>query len=192
MSSEQLRKSLKRLMRSELVHAAISGTVRSVDEAMLTCDVDPADGGPTLYDVRLKVSRGAQEVGCFSIPKVGSKVLVLVLDGNLNNSAVVQVEDIKEHLVRVNGGAELRIKPNGVVIVNGEQFGGLVKVQELRSELSKVNAFLATLRQAISAAPITPGDGGAAFKIAVNAAIASQQLPTYTDIENTKVKHGGV
>lgn len=191
-TGEHIRKSLKRMMRSELVDAAIAGTVKAVDASAFTCDVEPVDGGPVLYDVRLKVSRGGQEVGVFSIPQVGSKVVVLVLAGNVNNCAVVSAEDVKEHVVRVNGGAEIRVKPNGTITLNGDQFGGLVKVQELRSELAKVNAFLATLRSAINAAPVVSGDGGAAFKGALSAAIGGLQLPSYNGIENTKVKHAGV
>lgn len=190
--NEQLRKSLKRLVRKELVHAALTGTVKAVDESQYTCDVEPSDGGALLYDVRLKVSRSGQDFGAFSIPKVGSKVLVVVLDGNTNNMAVAQVEDIKEHVVRVNGGAELRVKPSGTVTINGDAHGGLVKVNSLKSDLALVNTFLNTLRTAIQSAPVVANDGGASFKAALSAAIAALQLPTYNAIENTKVKHGGV
>ncbi|HRF82634.1 MAG TPA: hypothetical protein PL070_21415, partial [Flavobacteriales bacterium] len=105
---------------------------------------------------------------------------------------VVAVEDIKEWVLIANGGAELRVKQGGNIAINGEQYGGLIKVQELRTELTKVNTFLTTLRSAIQSAPVAPGDGGAAFKSALISALSALQVPTYTNIESSKTKHGGV
>lgn len=190
--SEAVSKALRKMARNAVPSTVLTGTVKAVDMQKHTCDVTPDDGGPTLYDVRLKVRQSADDKGAFSVPKVGSPVTVAIIGGNVNNLVVLAVEDIKEHIIRCDGDAEVRVKPNGMVTLNGEQYGGLVKVQELRSELAKVNLFLTTLRTAIQSAPVVANDGGASFKAAVAAAIASLQLPNYNGIESNKTKHGGV
>lgn len=190
MSSEKLRKALTGLADKRMKVAAMSGTVQAVDGYL--CDVRPSDGGAVFHDVRLKVAATDDDGGTYAIPNVGSKVLMAMLDNNQNSMVVVQVEDVKEYVVKVRGGAELRVLPNGAVSINGEAYGGLVKVQELRTELGKVNTYLEALRTAIQTCIISPGDGGAALKTAMAGAISGTQLPTYTNIESTKTKHGGL
>ncbi|WP_400192821.1 hypothetical protein [Hymenobacter sp. B81] len=58
----------------------IEGVVKSVSLDDLTCEVEPADGGAELVDVRLRsVIDGGQD-GFLMIPVVGSDVTVAMLD----------------------------------------------------------------------------------------------------------------
>lgn len=187
--SEEVRKALKRMVRKQLAPEVITGKVVAVFGTD-TCDVEPSDGGAVLYDVRLRVSQNSADSGAFSVPKKGSQVVCVQLAMNANNWAVIAVEDIEEHIVKVNGNAELRVKPNGNITINGDQYGGLVKVQELRTELDKVTSFLNTLRNAINSAGAGPD--AAPFKAALSAALGPLPLPSYTNIESDKTKHGSL
>lgn len=167
-------------------------TGRVVAVSGYTCDVDPDDGGPTLYDVRLKVALNDAQTGVYSIPRIGSGVMVGLIDANLNKAVVLDVETIERHIILIDGDGKMELLPGGQVHLNGDQYGGLVKADELRNELQKVTTFLTTLRQAIAAAPVSPGDGGSAFKSSLTGAISALQLPTYAQIESTSTKHGGL
>lgn len=181
------RKALKGFVKALQRPPLMTGKVVAVDAD--TCDVAPSDGGPTLYSVRLKPAMGTQEAGTITWPKVGSTCVVAELDGNANKYILVNCEQVDRVLVKLQGGATVEVRNNGTVELNGAQYGGLVKVQELRQELAKVNTFLTTLRSAISAAP--GGGDVAPFKGALSAALAPLQVPTYQTIESQKTKHGG-
>lgn len=189
MSMEQAHNALRRMVDRRQRPEVVTGTVSRVNG--LLCDVLPSDGGAELLDVRLKPSSSAGEAGCYAVPRQGSTVTVAMLQGNTNVWAVLQVQDIARWVVRVHGGARVEVLPNGMVELNGAQYGGLVRVNELRLELQKVTTWLSAIRQAIAAAPVSPGDGGAAFKASVSLSLSSLQLPDYSGIESQKVKHGG-
>lgn len=188
--TERVNKALKRLARGEQRVQVITGKVSAVNG--MVCDVVPSDGGAMMFDVRLTVTSSSDEVGCVAVPMVGSSVIIGMLNGDPNAWTVLHVERIERWFLNLPGKASIEARPNGNVLINGESYGGLVKVQELRSELQKVNTFLITLRTAITAAVPAPGDGGAAIKAAVASAIQTLQLPTYTSIESQRTKHGGL
>lgn len=183
----QVGRALKQFVKDSLRWPVITGTVRAVNGDM--CDVDPADGGPTLYDVRLKPAATDGQMGMIAYPMKGSNVVLLRLNGDDNAYAVAQVERIERMHVELAGGATLDLLPNGMLHINGDAHKGLVKVQELRQDLAKVNTFLETLRNALNTAP--GGGDVVPFKIALNAALAPLQLPTYATIESQTTKHGG-
>lgn len=188
MSMEQAHNALRRMVDRRQRPEVITGTVSRVNG--LLCDVLPSDGGAELLDVRLKPSSSAGDAGCYAVPRQGSTVAVAMLQGNANVWAVLQVQDIERWVVRVNGGGRVEVLPNGMVELNGAQYGGLVRVNELRLELQKVTTWLSSIRQAIAAAPVSGGDGGATFKAAVSAVLGPLPLPEYGNIESQRVKHG--
>lgn len=190
MSGERANKALRQLMDRRIPVVVFNGVVKSVSG--FTCDVEPIDGGPVYYSVRLRVSQNDSDTGVYQIPNQGSDCVVARLGANENNLYLISAEDVKEYVIKVAGGAEIRVGQNGITSINGEQYGGLVVAQELRTELAKVNTYLTTLRSAIQAAPVSPGDGGAAFKASLASALSSMQIPTYTNIESTKTKHGSL
>jgi hypothetical protein len=190
MSTEAAHKALRKFAKRMQTVQVITGSVKAVNGYL--CDVEPSDGGPVIFDVRLKVASNAGEEGCYAIPRNGSRVRLVMLDGQDNAWAVTDVETIESWVLHLDGGATIEAKPNGAVAINGDQYGGLVKVEELRQELAKVNTFLTTLRQAIASAPVVGGDGGASMKAYIASQLGGLQIPTYNTIESTRTKHGGV
>ena len=183
------RKALKQFVQGMQRPPLLTGKVVAVDAD--TCDVDPSDGGPTIYMVRLKPAIGTNEVGTITWPKVGSTCVIAELDGDANKYILVNCEQVDRVLVKLEGGATMEVKNDDTMELNGAQYGGLVKVQDLRQDLNKVNAFLEGLRQALATSATLPEDGGATYKAQITAAISGLQLPTYNTIESPKTKHGG-
>lgn len=128
--------------------------------------------GATWEDVRLTaVSDGRTNLHIK--PAVGSYVICADLSrGGMSDLAVVMVSRID--LIEV-GTAEHTA----------------VKGDVLHSELDKLTHRVDTIIQAIKAATPTSGDGGAALKAAIVAALeAIPAKEDFSKIENDKIKHG--
>lgn len=149
-------------------------TVVSVDTTNQTIDATPltSKSSVNFEGAYLGASEDEKTNGLLYIPKVGS--LVGIIQQSSIYSRVVLFSEIES--ISLLGGA----------------FGGLIKVNELVSELKKANELLNAMMQTISGPPIPEAGNGAnsAFQTALAGAIAGKQLPTYSDIENTKIKHG--
>ena len=145
--------------------------VVSVNEAALTIVAQPIDEDEAEYvDVRLSVDADGNT---YFIPSVGSLVLVTELEKDSGEAFVSQ-----------------HSQPEKVVMLGGN-FGGLIKVSELISELNKVNTAIQTIVSAFANSPVVAGDGGASFKSGLISATAGIVYPTYSDIENKDITHGG-
>jgi len=146
-------------------------TVESVDLDTLTITAVPLDEDEAEYlDVRLSVD---SEGSTYIIPSVGSLVLVSEIEKE-SGSAFVSQHSVPEKMVMMGG-----------------DFGGLIKIYDLVGELNKVNTALNIIIQAINASPVVPTDGGASFKAGLVSAVNTIVLPTYSDIENKNITHGG-
>jgi virulence-associated protein VagC len=187
--SDKVRKSLIRLI-NDIKMDAIVGTVKTVDVANYTCDVEPMDGGAEYHDVRLKVAIDNNDGGLVQIPKQGSQVIISPLNETQTAFFVLVFTEVTEFHVKVDGGAKIQVKANGEVLINGGLLGGLPKIVDLKAELVKLNANINTLKvatQTAVAAYSAALDGGSSAT-AFNAALASMQAQNLTTLENTKVK----
>tara|TARA_R110002020_G_scaffold54690_3_gene152270 strand:- start:4150 stop:4848 length:699 start_codon:yes stop_codon:yes gene_type:complete len=78
-----------------------------------------------------------------------------------------------------------------VLELNGNNLGGLIDIEELKTELQKINDQLSAIKQVVSAPIPEPGNGSpSALAVALNSSLSPLTNPTYTNIENDKVKHG--
>ena len=149
---------------------AFPAIVNSVDKDLFTCTVTP-QGGVKMVDVRLKAGIEEQDDGLVEIPALGSSVLVVLMANQEENAFVAKCSQVEE------------------VLFYGGTHGGLIKVQELVSQLEKVNQFLLTIKNGFTNAPVAPNDGGPAFKNFMKSALESAETGDYSNIENPKVKH---
>ncbi len=76
------------------------------------------------------------------------------------------------------------------IIINEGTNDGLIIIEKLKTDLSKYSNVLTALKSAIDGfAPTgTPADGGA-LATALKTAMLAYQSPTFSTIENTKIKH---
>ena len=74
------------------------------------------------------------------------------------------------------------------VILNEGEFGGLIKVEELVTELKKTNDYLETLRSATKNA-LTLLDALVPTSTTFELEMSGQSVGDYSNIENEEVKH---
>ena len=148
--------------------------VTTVDESNRTVDVQPINGDPELFDVMLQANI-QQEVGFCPIPKEGSYVIVTFL--TRSTAFVSLFTELDQIIIDV---------PE--IVINGGKNKGLIKVDALQAEVSKLNANFEVIKQAVIGAATSPGDGGAAFKAALIAALQFQDADV-TGTTNEKVQH---
>ena len=156
---------------------SVKGKVISIDTDKRTCEVEPFNDDANLIDVKLQSSESGG-TGVLFIPEEGSDVTVHFLDTDeayvTKTSKVSKVEIITE---------------NGDILLNGEDFGGLIKIEELKTQINKNTQILNQIQTVFKSWVVSPSDGGAALKAMVTAFI---NLPRadLSDIENETVKHG--
>jgi hypothetical protein len=160
----------------------IAGSENDDKVKMLQCSVNSVDIAKRIVNVTTitgtsKITFDAQlqagiADGIIITPKVGSMVYVLASKYTL--PFIIQYSDF------VN------------LTLNGEEFGGLVKVIDLTEKINNLETQINDLKQFFNSWVTVPNDGGAALKLIVSS-WANQEitLTAQKEIENTIIKHGG-
>jgi phage gp45-like len=82
-------------------------------------------------------------------------------------------------------------RDGGTVELSGIGYGGVVKAEELKAQLAKLTARLDRVISALQNSPTVTQDGGAAYKGAIAAALATlTQKEDFSNIASDKVFHG--
>lgn len=151
----------------------VTGKVRDVNTNDYTCTVDPNDGGAAFNNVRIRSLIDSSKKGFLFVPKEGSNVIIAPINNNDNSMYVVVYEEFSEvALVCEN------------IKLNGDQFGGLIKIDELLNEL---NNFIQRFNNHTHNVPGIQAGSGTASAMPVTSPYNAIQK---TQIENEKVKHG--
>jgi hypothetical protein len=170
---------------------SVVATVESVDkQAGTLVAIGDRNEVDHYYTVRLLAALDHPARGLRAYPKVGSRVVLSTLYGIEEMTFVSQMSDIEEWELRLDNNVSLHLTPAGQVQLNGDGFGGLMKVQELQAQLNKTNAVVQALQTTLTTWVPTPGDGGAKLKLAVTAALAGKVVGNFSSLENPNVKHG--
>lgn len=182
-----LKKKIKRLIPMQ----ALVAKVLNVDENQYTCDVMPLSSTAELFKVRLKPTIDNVKKGVIAIPVVGSFIVVGLLNNNENSAFVISCSNITKYYIIGDNGNYIELKDDGTLLINGDSFGGLVKVQELTNKINAlenlVNNILVTLKN--TTIPLAPS-GTYPFSPLYTALSNITPITQQSDIENTKVKHG--
>jgi len=143
-------------------------TVKSIDSSNKLCDCTPVDESADILEVKLMASNSE---GFYVLPKVGSYVVVsLTSESTGFISMFSEVDEIQ---------------------LNGDNFGGLTKIDDVVAKLNQVENDLNTLKSVFSSWITVPNDGGAALKAGAATWYGSSITPTVNgDLENTTVKQG--
>lgn len=176
------REALIRLIDSRIPEGSFTGTVSKVSGEV--CSVTPADGGSDYHKVRLKPSVDGKDFGVIIVPKVGSSVIVSPLGRKSSGYYVCQWSEVEEILMKTSNGAQILFKNDSTLKLNGDNLGGLVKVQGLLARLNDVEQKLNAL--------ITLYNSHTHGSQPIPAPLAQPVTATViTDLENQKVSHGG-
>jgi len=157
-------------------------TVVSVDETTRTCVVKPKNGDADLQGVRLQ-SVISSEVGIYVLPEVESNVIVGFLDEH--EAFIIQTSKVSK--VEIIGVESIKL--------NGDSFGGLIKIQELTSKLnalvSDFNAFVQIFNAHVH---VLAGVAAGVPVTGTATPTVSPAQPTAnfnkTDFENSVITHG--
>jgi len=141
--------------------------VIAVDWNNKTCDVKGLADDLEYYDVMLGLGT------IYKKPVNGSKCLIGVI-GNSPQAFLIECEECE------------------VIQFGDGSLKGLVKIENLKSELEKLNTMWTAFKSIANGSPIPePGNGSpSAFQVALQTAFAGKNNPTYDDIENENITHG--
>ena len=128
------------------------------------------------------------------------KIIILSQGGNAASYILLPVCSSDGAPELQDGDSCIWSKDGGFVIarsdktveLNGTDFGGLIKIEELKKELEKTNTFLKAFVNALKV-PVSEAGLGApsAFQAALNGVLSALPLADFSQIENKKVQHGG-
>ncbi len=121
----------------------------------------------------------------------GETIYVARVNNNASDYILVGVE--RETVADVhldNDKNDVTVKEDGTVELSGNDYGGLVKWEELQTQLEKVSDYLKGIKYALSDAVTATQDGGATYKANVVAGLKSLELPDYSEVESEMVLHG--
>jgi hypothetical protein len=170
-TASDIRSKLKAIVGIDNLPMSLLGSVVSVDETEMTCEVTPNIGGANFTDVRLMADNETTSLGIYFKPKLGSQVMIS------------PYSDVDYFVSMVSEVDEVWLK--------GDQYGGLVKVTDLVTKLNnlenKVNTLITTFN-----AHVHPGvTVGAGATLVTGTLVVGTLTPTVRgDIENTTVNHG--
>lgn len=133
------------------------------------CKVKVLSSDLELTDVNLMAKQAG--AGLYAKPSAGSLVLVTMINNQAYISLMSEVDVLQLH---------------------GDQHGGLIKVQELKTQLDKNTAILDALIKGITKTEaIEPGNNTASvFQAILAGLVAGLPLGDFSKLENEKVKHG--
>lgn len=174
-TNTEIVKKLKELTALPLI--VTSAVVLSVDSDALSMLVQPKDEAELL--VRLKSAIDDSSEYMVQIPRVGSSVLVALIENDESEAVLLKANELDQLMVKI-GDILFEITGSGVSF-NGGNNGGLINIEQLVNKLNTLEERMIT-HQHICAAPgsVTAPDP------ASNTLIAQTQV---SELEDNKVTH---
>jgi tetrahydromethanopterin S-methyltransferase subunit B len=172
-------------------YPVMSGVVRDVDADGGTCDVELSvdDEGQATPGIITNVVTDNME-GLTMVPVIGSQVWVAEIDGP-GKWGLVKCSELQTVVVKIGDTAELEVT-SGVVVLNGGENGGLVKVQELVDKINRLESKVNGLVTKYNAHThlYNPGPGTPVVTATPPVTeTAITPVTTVANIENPNVKH---
>lgn len=185
-----LEKALRKKIEGLIPSVLFVAKVKEVDETNYTCDVIPVDSEAEIFTVRLKPTIDAIKKGIIAIPAKDSFVIIGLLNKNKNSAFVVWCSTIKKYYIIGDGGNTLEFKDDGTILINGDDYEGLVKVNDLVDRMNKIesahNNHLTLYGTHVHLGGTISGSTGITTPDITNTLVQTVK----SDIENEKVKHG--
>lgn len=185
--------SIQKIAKSVVKTQTIRGVVKSVDKGDNTCVVMPIRGGADYLDVKLDSTINSQESKLIVYPAVESAVFITIVEDNTADTYVSKFGAVASILIELENNFKLDLNTNGnltidanQITINGGQLGGLVKVNELVNQLTKVNTILQNIKTAFTTWIVAPSDGGAALK-ALSTSFTALPTADLTNLANNDI-----
>lgn len=134
------------------------------------------------FDVNLGVG------SVFKKPKLQTKCLIGIINNNIADAFLIDCDEIEELEITDKTGFKISLN-NGLLKINGDVLGGIVKAKELKTQLDKNTLILQKIQEAFTNWVPVPQDGAAALK-SLSSQFISLNRSDLSNIENNKIKHG--
>jgi hypothetical protein len=164
-----VREIIRRVVREDgLMLCCEIGRVKSIDKSKNTCECS-IEGKADVLGARLALAvQGKESIVIY--PKVGSDVLLGFVSGA--TAFVLMSGQVEE------------------ITINGGENKGLIKIEEMKKQLSLMSGRIDTIIQALQQSAVAPGDGGATYKAGINELLATiSQKEDFSHLEDEKIKH---
>ncbi len=174
--SDDIRKAIKNMQPKADAEIFWARVISVQDDE--TCTIKLLSSGLEIDEVSLSINQN----GVVAVPEDNSQVLACSIEKNKSLCYVISVEKIKSYLIRVSDLLKL----------GGDSFGGLIKIEELKTQIDKNSDILTNILNILNGSPVTePGNGApSALQAALKTVVAGKQTADLSNIENQKVKHG--
>ncbi len=171
MKNKSIKELIQQLAKDNAEPYSIIGKVISYDSDTQTCEVEPINGAANVLQARLLTGHTSNKTGILIIPKINSNVIINFISKDL--AYIAMFEDIEN------------------IYFNGDQFGGLIKIDELVTRLNTVEDKLTSLITKFNAHVHTGVITGAGSTGTTTTPETSDHGTTLkNDIENPIIKHG--
>lgn len=157
-------------------------TAKSVDWDKKTMTATGVADDLDFYDVLLGLGSINRK------PVIGKKCLIGIVNNNAAASFLIECEEVEEFELTDKTGFKLHLN-NGSLTINGDQFGGIVKADEIKEQVDKNTLILEKIQSVFNSWIPVPNDGGASLKVLV-AEFISLERANLENIKNDKIKHG--
>lgn len=162
-------------------------TVDSVNEAERTCNVTSVNTKSELSFTDVELMAGVND-GFLLVPTVGSQVIVSY--STITDPYVSMFSELDKVVVIV-GDYSIELTADGMSL-NGDEFGGLIKIQELVDKINrlenKVNDLITKYNSHTHILTLSAGTGTAAPTVTTETSITP--VTTVNDLENDTIQHG--
>lgn len=164
------------------------GKVSNIDEDKRICDIT-IDDDLTLNNCRLNAIIDSYSNKLLIVPKDNSMVAFIAIGGKLTEPLVIAYSEIEKILLTI-GESDILIE-DGKIEMNGGNLGGLIKLQQLESNLNKLKNYVEDLATMASTAmaPMAALDGGASVTTFNTNWGATNAAFSFEDMEDTKITH---
>ena len=164
------------------------GKVSNIDESKRICDIS-IDEDITLSNCRLNAIIDSYENHLLIVPKDNSMVAFITVGGKLTEPLIIAYSEIEKVLLTI-GESDILIE-DGKIEMNGGNLGGLIKLQQLESNLDKLKKYVEDLATMASSAmaPMAALDGGASVATFNTNWGAMKATFSFDDMEDTKITH---
>jgi hypothetical protein len=166
-----LQEAILSIIKDKVYPNIVVGTVKSFSASNCTIDVELNQGG-LIDEVRIRAVIDGVQSGIMVEPKIGSYVLLGLINGNKESLFVLGFSEIVKYHLKADK-----------IEFNGEAFGGLVKIDTLIERINRLeNNFLTHIHTTPAGPSGTPQDATLAPIVFT---------PTLKiELENPNVKHG--
>lgn len=164
------------------------GKVSNIDEDKRICDIT-IDDDLKLNNCRLNAIIDSYSNKLLIVPKDNSMVAFIAIGGKLTEPLVIAYSEIEKILLTI-GESDILIE-DGKIEMNGGNLGGLIKLQQLESNLNKLKKYVEDLATMASTAmaPMAALDGGASVTTFNTNWGATNAAFSFEDMEDTKITH---